>query len=112
MNSCPGFIRLHYITITSTFMKISTGLLCLFLIGGAIPDLSAQTGKLLTLDAAVKLALEYNVQVIQAQNRLEGSQSSTRAAYGALLPSLSASGSFSRQQQWQAGGVPLIGGGA
>ncbi|HLB00246.1 MAG TPA: TolC family protein, partial [Bacteroidota bacterium] len=39
-----------------------------------------------------------------------GSQSSTRAAYGALLPSLSASGSFSRQQQWQAGGVTLIGG--
>ncbi|HLF15445.1 MAG TPA: TolC family protein [Bacteroidota bacterium] len=87
--------------------KMITGILCLFLGTGIAVS---QTGKVLTLDAAVQLALERNVQVIQARNRLEGSHAQTRAAYGGLLPTLSASGSFSRQQQWQEGGVTLING--
>jgi outer membrane protein len=107
-----GLIHLQTITISTMYMKNFTGLLGLLLILGMTSGASAQTGKLLTLDEAVTLALQHNVQVVQAQNRLEGSQSATRAAYGALLPSLSASGSFSRQQQWQetGGGVTLING--
>lgn len=88
-------------------MVISTLFLCL------IASLAtAQTPKVLTLPDAVGLALEKNFQVIQARNRFEASGSATRAAYGALLPSVSASGSFSRQQQWQKqeGGYVLING--
>jgi len=112
MDTCIGsfdLFRLHMITIARNFMKNLTGLLgCLLIIG--ITGASAQTPKLLTLDEAVSLALQHNVQVIQAQNRLEGSSSATRAAYGALLPSLSLGGGFSRDQRWQSGGVTLIGG--
>ncbi len=88
-------------------MRLIAGLLCLFLAAGTAP---AQTGKTLTLDAAVTLAVQRNVQVIQARNRYEATGAATRAAWGGLLPTLNASGSFNRQQQWQAGGVTLVNG--
>jgi len=104
------FFRLQTITIATNSMKILTGVLGVLMLAGATGSASAQSVKSLTLGDAVTLALQHNIQVIQAQNRLEGSESSTRAAYGQLLPSLSASGSFSRQQQWQSSGVTLING--
>lgn len=88
-------------------MRLIAGSLCLFLAAGPAP---AQTGKTLTLDAAVSLAVQRNVQVIQARNRYEGTGAATRAAWGGLLPTLNASGSFNRQQQWQEGGVTLVNG--
>jgi outer membrane protein len=104
MNPFPLFTRLIETTMS---MKLLSVAICILLFTGIAVS---QTGKVLTLDAAVQLALERNVQILQARNRYEGTGASTRAAYGALLPTLSASGSFSRQQQWQAGGVTLING--
>lgn len=105
MNSFPLLTR-YAKTLMS--MKIFSGTLCLLLL---LPGVAAsQGGRTLTLDAAVQLALERNVQVIQARNRYEAAGAGVRAAYGGLLPTLSASGGFSRQQQWQAGGVQLISG--
>jgi outer membrane protein len=59
----------------------------------------------LTLSSAVEAALQKNVGVIQAQNTLEAQQSSVLAAYGGLLPSIDASGRFSRVQRWSPGGI-------
>lgn len=110
-SSCAfGLFRLHSITIATNFMKILTGLLGILLISGitgGANDVSAQTAKVLKLDDAVQLALQHNVRVLQAENRLEASSSATRAAYGALLPSLSVGGSFNRSQRWYAGGTLL-----
>jgi len=105
-----SLFRLKTITIASKFMKIFMLCMGFLLNAGAITGASAQTEKLLTLDAAVKLALEKNVQIIQARNRYKGTDATTRAAYGRLFPTLSASGSFSRSQQWQAGGVAVVNG--
>jgi outer membrane protein len=88
-------------------IKLLAGALCLALAPAtALP----QTGQVLTLDGAVALALDRNIQVIQARNRYDATHSDVRAAYGGLLPSLNASGSFSRSQNWKAGGTELQGG--
>lgn len=92
---------------TTMSTRLLTGALLLLLAPGLA---SAQTARVLTLDTAVSIALDRNVQVIQARNRLDGSGAATRAAWGGLLPTLSASGGFSRQQQWQAGGITVING--
>jgi outer membrane protein len=57
----------------------------------------AQT-RTLTLDEATKIALERNLNVVQAQNNASSSESSVLAAYGRYLPSLNASGSWTRTQ--------------
>ena len=88
-------------------MRLIAGSLCLLLSTGIA---ASQTGKTLTLEAAVTLARERNVQVIQARNRFDGTDAATRAAWGGLLPTLNASGSFNRQLQWQEGGVTLVNG--
>jgi outer membrane protein len=58
---------------------------------------SPQTAKVLTLDQAVKIALERNLSVVVARNTLDGQQSAVTAAYGGLLPTLTASGGWNRQ---------------
>jgi outer membrane protein len=57
----------------------------------------AQT-RTLTLEEATKIALERNLNVVQAQNNASSSESSVLAAYGRYLPSLNASGSWTRTQ--------------
>jgi outer membrane protein len=52
----------------------------------------------LTLEESKRLALERNLSVIQAQNNFDAAQSSTLAAYGRYLPSLSANGQWIRRQ--------------
>jgi outer membrane protein len=74
---------------------------------------AAQQPVRLTLEKAVDLALEQNLNVIQARNNLEGSQSSVLSAYGNFLPTLDASGSAFQQQSWTpstGGGTVIIGG--
>ena len=58
----------------------------------------AQT-RTLTLDEATKIALVRNLNVVQAQNNISSSESSVMAAWGRYLPSLNASGSWTRTQQ-------------
>lgn len=58
---------------------------------------TAQSTKVLTFDQAAKIALERNTSAVQAQNTLEGQQSTVTAAYGQLFPNLTASGSWQRQ---------------
>jgi hypothetical protein len=67
----------------------------------------AQESVTLTLEKAVDLALQKNTQIIQAQNAVSGKQSAVTAAYGSLLPTLGASGSYFSKHEW----TPFSGGG-
>lgn len=58
---------------------------------------SAQT-KVLTLEQARQIALERNLSVAQAQNNIEAAQAGVMAATGDYLPTVSASGSWTRNQ--------------
>ena len=74
----------------------------------------AQGPVTLNLERSIALALDKNLAVIQSRNSVDASQSSSQAAYGSLLPSLSAYAGFNRNQSWQTvgdvqwfNGVPL-----
>lgn len=61
------------------------------------------TGKQLTFKQAIDVALEKNIDILRAQNTLEGQQSAVLSAYGNFLPSLSASGGWTRSETHQPG---------
>ena len=66
--------------------------LVLSLLFGITAFSAAQTG--LTLEKAVQIAIDRNTTVVQARNTVDTRQSSTEAAYGALLPTLGLSGDW------------------
>lgn len=69
-----------------------------------VPAFSQNTEKAtLTLQQAVEIALQKNINVITAQSAMESQQSGVTAAYGNFLPSLNASAGWSRQENHQPG---------
>lgn len=71
---------------------------------------SASAARVLTLDQVVAYALEQNVLVRQAYNNTESARSTVLAAYGSYMPTLSANGSWTRQQTDRPASVQLIAG--
>ncbi len=68
--------------------------------------------KNLTLDEVIRIALDSNMTVIQAQNNFEATESGVMASYGRYLPSISGGGGWTRYQnegQLYAGGIPIPG---
>lgn len=68
--------------------------------------LSAQ--KQLVLDEAIKIALQKNSTLKKTENNLATYHSNVKAAYGAFLPSLGASGSLSWNRNEAAGGETFV----
>jgi outer membrane protein len=62
-------------------------------------EANQSAAKSITLDQAIQIALEKNTSVLTAQYSLEGQQSAVTAAYGNLLPSLSANGTWQRARR-------------
>lgn len=69
-----------------------------FLVFFLVFSASAQK-KTLTLDQVKQIALERNLNVVQAQNNLQSAQGQVLAARGSWLPTLSASSAWNRSQQ-------------
>lgn len=87
-------------------MRIS-GFLVFILVLGAVHPLAAQT-TVLTLDDVTKIALQQNIDVLQAQNNVDAVSSQLTAAYGNYLPTLAASGGWNRSQTVRSGGQTQI----
>lgn len=87
-------------------MRISGFLVSLLLLLAAQP-LAAQT-TVLTLDDVTKIALQQNIDVLQAQNNVDAVSSQLTAAYGNYLPTLAASGGWNRSQSVRSGGQTQI----
>lgn len=82
-----------------------TFLIFLLSIGSTI-FLSAQ--KQLSLDEAIKIALHKNSTLKKTENSLATYHSNVKAAYGAFLPSLGASGSLNWSRNEAAGGETFV----
>jgi outer membrane protein len=65
-------------------------------------SLEAQTVSL-TLEQAMRAALENNLSIVQADANMNAAQAGVTAAYGGYLPTLSATGSWNRNQTDRAG---------
>lgn len=63
--------------------------------------------KTLTLEEAVSIALQRNTSLIKSKNSLSASEAELRSAYGDLLPSLSASGSWDWRRIEDDGGTQV-----
>ncbi len=77
--------------------KYVVALLCLFLAGYTFAQ------KTLTLDEAIKIALQRNSSLIKSTNNLSSAEKNVKSAYGDLLPSLGASGGFAWTRSIQEG---------
>ena len=66
---------------------------------------TAQQTQTLSLQQAIQIALEKNVQVIQAQSSVDAAGGRVLAAYGNYLPTLTASGNWNRNQNDQASAI-------
>ncbi len=65
--------------------------------------------KNLSLDEAIKIALHRNTTLQKAENNLNVSEGSVKVAYGNLLPSLNANGSFNWNRSEDKGGYINVG---
>ncbi len=77
-------------------MKNAFFVLFLTILSGAIA--ASQQTKILTLKSSIETALEKNTTVIKAQNNVDAAQGRVLSAYGNYLPTLSATGGWSRSQ--------------
>ena len=89
------------------FLSLFLGALTVQLLGAQTPG---KEPKKLTLDDVIKIALDQNLSVRQAQNNMESAQSGVLTAYGLYLPTLSASGSWTRTQSERPASTQIIGG--
>jgi outer membrane protein len=80
--------------------------LSILLIIGLSINLFAQ--KKLTLEDAVKIGLQKNTVLQKGINSLETNESNVKSAYGGLLPSLSAGGSFNWSRSEEKGNTSII----
>lgn len=81
--------------------KYVIALLCLFLTG----QLFAQ--KTLTLDDAIKIALQRNSNLIKSENSLKSAKTNVKSAYGDLLPDLGVRGSWGWGRTEDDGGTQI-----
>jgi len=82
----------------------------IFFVTGLFAQETKQPVKVLTLSRAIEIALEQNVPLKQAENAATAAESGVLSAYGTYLPSLSASGGWTRQQTERSATTQLIGG--
>jgi outer membrane protein len=71
-------------------------------------SLSAYAQKTLSLEEAIKIALQKNTVLKKGINNLESSKSNVKSAYGGLLPSLSAGGSWNWTRAIEKGGTTSL----
>ena len=70
-------------------MRLFLGIICIFLF-----TFMSYGQKVLSLNEAVKIALQRNTTLQKATNNIQSSESNVKAAYGNFLPNISASGSW------------------
>lgn len=80
-------------------MRIFLSFLCIFII-----TVTAYGQKKLSLNEAVRIALQRNTTLQKAINSLKGSESNVKAAYGNFLPNISASGRWNWNRSENKGG--------